>query len=529
MKKHIAILAMILLVTASLFATGEAEEMQPGEKVTIVTNIRDTHPPAAGMGTLTDNMWTQWINENAPVNVEFMAIHPRDTVERFNILFASGDVPDLIAHPWQNVMNPWADQGLLLPLDDLIDDTVHIRRMFEENPQYLPRARAGDGSIYFLGNSEETGPNWTLFYRKDWLENLGLEVPETLDEFIDVATAFTFDDPDGNGQDDTYGYGLAFVSGWFVDAWHGVTGNDFYIEGDSLVHDFTRRYEATKVKKQMFDAGIVSPDWLADTSGSSARTDFLTGRQGIFGLGHGNVLGNDIQATFFENNPDGVMGVLPTPITQFGRYSGAVQMPVQTRYAINVDTEYPEETMAYADFIASPEAIKMLQYGVEGRHYFFNDRGGAVGVTEAEDPVAFQEKRILGNFFTWFLPSAYGVERSFWDPELTLNRDDPYAVNRYNLVQEAKALYIRPESPFNQQIANGPAFPTELQLVQTALEPIGDMWDRAVVSGDSYTPEDALAEAQALWDSAGGPQLEAFMDQWFKQSRDTLLLTSEWY
>ena len=528
MKKHIAI-TLLLLLPFVAFATGEAEQPQPGERVTITTNIRDTHPPAAQMGTLTDNMWTQWINENAPVNVEFMAVHPRDTVERFNILFASGDVPDLIAHPWQGVMNPWANQGLLLPLDDLIDDTVHIERMFDEYPQYLPLSRGGDGNIYFLGNAGQTSPNWALHYREDWLENLGLTVPETLDEFIEVATAFTFDDPDGNGQDDTYGYSLAYVGGWYVDAWHGVTENDFYIEGDTLVHDLTRRYEATKVKKMMYDAGIVSPDWLADTSGSNARTDFLTGRQGILGLGLGNVLAPDLQATFFENNPDGVIGVLPTPITQFGRHSGAVGMPVQTRYAINGDTEYPEETMAYADFIASPEALEMLWYGVRGRHYFLNDKGGAVGVREEQDPVAFQEKRILGNQYTWFSPTTYGLDEAFTNPELLLNEDDPYSVNRFNLIEEARDLYVRPESPFYRQIFSEPAFSTELQLIQTALEPIADMWDRAVVSGDSYTPEDALAEAQEMWDNSGGPQLEAFMDAWFKDNRDTLILTDEWY
>ncbi len=41
---------------------------------------------------------------------------------------------------------------------------------------------------------------------------LGLEAPTTLDEFMEVAKAFTFNDPDGNGKDDTYGY-CAFIDG----------------------------------------------------------------------------------------------------------------------------------------------------------------------------------------------------------------------------------------------------------------------------------------------------------------------------
>ena len=46
-----------------------------------------------------------------------------------------------------------------------------------------------------------------LWIRQDWLDNLKLEVPTTIDELEEVMRAFTEDDPDGNGQDDTYGLG----------------------------------------------------------------------------------------------------------------------------------------------------------------------------------------------------------------------------------------------------------------------------------------------------------------------------------
>ncbi|WP_347835768.1 hypothetical protein [Gracilibacillus sp. JCM 18860] len=63
-----------------------------------------------------------------------------------------------------------------------------------------------------------------IIYRKDWAENLGLEAPTTTDEFMEMVRAFTEDDPDGNGKDDTFGltdrsdliYGaFKTVSSWF--------------------------------------------------------------------------------------------------------------------------------------------------------------------------------------------------------------------------------------------------------------------------------------------------------------------------
>ena len=48
--------------------------------------------------------------------------------------------------------------------------------------------------------------NTLIVMRQDWLDNLGLSYPQTLDEMKDVMLAFTNDDPDGDGQNNTYGY-----------------------------------------------------------------------------------------------------------------------------------------------------------------------------------------------------------------------------------------------------------------------------------------------------------------------------------
>ncbi len=39
-------------------------------------------------------------------------------------------------------------------------------------------------------------------------DKLGLDVPKTLDDVVEVARAFKNDDPDGNGVDDTWGLGV---------------------------------------------------------------------------------------------------------------------------------------------------------------------------------------------------------------------------------------------------------------------------------------------------------------------------------
>src|SRR5699024_2871574 len=77
-----------------------------------------------------------------------------------------------------------------------------------------------------------------VLVRQDWLDNLNLEVPHTWDELREVARAFTEDDPDGNGKDDTVGFvdrsysfkvGFRMLSGYFG------AGNNFALNDNNEI------------------------------------------------------------------------------------------------------------------------------------------------------------------------------------------------------------------------------------------------------------------------------------------------------
>lgn len=61
-----------------------------------------------------------------------------------------------------------------------------------------------DGRLYGLPLERGLSRD-ALTYRYDWLQNLGLEEPKTVEDLVNMFLAFTNDDPDGNGEDDTYG------------------------------------------------------------------------------------------------------------------------------------------------------------------------------------------------------------------------------------------------------------------------------------------------------------------------------------
>lgn len=75
-----------------------------------------------------------------------------------------------------------------------------------------------------------------------------------------------------------------------------------------------------------------------------------------------------------------------------------------------------------------------------------------------------------------------------------------------------------------------PTLPAELQLtVANTKKDIEDMMLRAVVSGNSYTVEQAISDAKALWYGAGGQKVEDWMAEWYRNNKDTAFLTEKMY
>ena len=144
--------------------------------------------------------------------------------------------------------------------------------------------------------------NEGLVIRKDWLDKLGLSMPTTLDELYDVCYAFTFKDPDGNGKNDTYGYGAFGVAG----TWN-MTEKNFGLNAKK-----PEFFEALKFVNKMVENKVIDPDWP-----SLKKDDFRAAwKQGKFGVMREQMAALAAQANyapFDKNFPNGEWAALPPP------------------------------------------------------------------------------------------------------------------------------------------------------------------------------------------------------------------------
>ena len=144
------------------------------------------------------------IEEATNTELEIIQVPTKDLDNKLNILLASGERPDIIQCETETMESQLLSSGILLPLNEYWDNYPNLKNARDEATWDV--MRYSDGNIYSIG-IKNPNPLSIIAYRKDWLDKLGLEVPTTLDEYYEVASAVAKQDPDGNGAADTFAFG----------------------------------------------------------------------------------------------------------------------------------------------------------------------------------------------------------------------------------------------------------------------------------------------------------------------------------
>ncbi|UVI31997.1 extracellular solute-binding protein [Paenibacillus spongiae] len=497
---------------------------ESAKKPVISQSIYDRGSVPPEEGTIEKNRWTDWINENGPATVKFTAIPRWESAAKFNTLFASGSAPDLIFEYDTNYRNQLYNQKQLLPLDDLIaNNSTEYKELLEQNPVLRKIGTKPDGKLYEFGRINGLATNHVLYVRADWLKKLNLDVPKTTDDLYKVIKAFTEQDPDGNGKKDTFGYSLSFVTGMITDSmFQNVT---WVVENGNLIHDWDRLKAATVFKKKLYDDGLIDKDYLADKNGEKAKQDFINGKLGFYGANGGG--GLPLLEALRKNDSNSQMIPIELPESQFGQFSPVIGNPVQMTAVINASAKDPVAVMKHIDFLVSEITQKTLRNGTEGT-YWRNVANECPEVIVDKDRQT-KELGYLGDFAMLNSSTTFGKCATYAS---TLDPSKPLEKEYLDIIDMAKKAYLDPARPI-AEITHGehmPGLPQDLGLIVTnANKTISDTINKAIVSGASYTSEQAIADAKSTWEKSGGKQVDDWYAKWYAENKGKAFLKEDMY
>ncbi len=143
--------------------------------------------------------------------------------EKTSLMFASGDLPDALYGSWV-LLTPsdavrYGSEGFLMDLNIFINDThmPNVNKLFKDTEGMRAALTSPEGGLYALPTLDVNtlrDTNDTLVINKDWLAKVNKPMPKTIDEFVDVLTAFkNSGDLNGNGKQDEIPFGVLYNDG----------------------------------------------------------------------------------------------------------------------------------------------------------------------------------------------------------------------------------------------------------------------------------------------------------------------------
>lgn len=163
-----------------------------------------------------------------------------------------------------------AKKGAFWDLSPYLQDEASYPNLSKANKNVL-KSITVDGQIIGVYRARPIG-RYGFSYRTDWAEAVGItEEPKTIEDVYNMMYKFTYEDPDGNGKDDTYGLELTKYTGPLdvMQTWFGV-GNEWVLQDGKMVpvHETPEYKEALNWMRKLYEDGLIRSDWATVDSGT---------------------------------------------------------------------------------------------------------------------------------------------------------------------------------------------------------------------------------------------------------------------
>lgn len=330
---------------------------------------------AANFTNLADTPLYQEVFKRTGVTVEFQHPAAGQAEEQLNLMLASGELPDIIEYNWYSFPGgpeKAIQDGYILELGEVFEKyAANLTRYLKENPEIDKQVKTDEGHYYvfpFIRGDEillvSSGP----IIRKDWLDDLGLDIPETMEEWYIALKRFK--EEKGATAPLTY---EAYMLDW--GAFTGAYGvkRGFYVEdGQVKFGDIEPGFKEFLAEySKWYAEGLLDRDIATvDTKQIASK---MTGGQSGASLGWAaSRLGSWMQ-TVTSTNPEYELVGAPYPVLNKGETPkfANYEFPYSKSGSAAITTACKDvETAArFLDYAYSEEGHMLFNFGIEGESY----------------------------------------------------------------------------------------------------------------------------------------------------------------
>ena len=360
------------------------------EPVTLTMFYTQPPPLAAIMDSPNDmSLLYQKFEEITNVHIDFQMVNMMDAATTFTLMIASGDYCDITndALNYYDTADQAYEDGIAVDLMEYPDSVPNFMALMEKYPQIRTDLETLEGHILNMpridmpiGQAAENG----LLIRKDWLDELGLDIPNSYDEMHDVLAAFK----SSYNVTDPYIMPYQVLSPWgLMSAGYGIPAvadaNNFYVDlktdkvALSTISD--AYYDYLCMFRDWYQEGLINPNFVSQASNIPDESIISTEQTGIWFSDLSYI--KNYQELLASINPNSELALMGDPGIDDQR-SGYMekQFTVAGRGGFSVSEQCDDVALAlsWCDMWYNPDLTQFINYGYEGETFEYDENGKPV-------------------------------------------------------------------------------------------------------------------------------------------------------
>lgn len=500
---------------------------------TVDNDLNDNILPKTPGETIDKNRWLDLYSTDLGIDIKYAwtvrgGLNDDAYTQKLNVTIASGDLPDvLIVNRTQ--LKQLAESDMVADMSDLYETYASdlTREVYNSEGPGILASATFDGRLMAVPYADASVESTQyLWLRQDWLDKLKLEAPKTMQDLRKIATAFTTQDPDGNGKNDTYSmaitkslYSGAMGTEGFFAGYHSYPNMWVKTEEGNLAWGsvLPETKDALRALAEMYAAGEIDPEFGIKDGGKVAEM-IAAGRLGIDYGEQWNPMYPLVSN--FQNDPNADWVGYPIVSADDKLPKVPQKFRTQWYYAVRKDYSNPEAVVK----LINMHLEKNWGENNDFNHYYMPVENGAVGVWKFS-PVApaptnknleafneIQKARKLGDMsilkgepavIQTNLEAFYNGDTSQW------GWDKIYGENG---VFNALNGYIENGQVMREEFVGAPT-PTMVERMSSLKTMELEMFAR-IIMGD--VPVDEFDKFVENWNALGGEAMTAEVNEWYK-------------
>ena len=324
-----------------------------------------------------DYMFFQTLSEVTGLDFEFTKVSMMSASEQFNLMVAAQSYDDIICATsyYSGSVDSAIESDIYLDVTDMLREYApHYLELASRDENWRETfTEEGRVGVFYEISEEYYPPNAGPVIRQDWLNDVGMDVPETYDQMHDVLLAFKnqldVECPAFMNDDFYFSYGYGFTRDF-----SNVDGKAVYsVTADGFKDYVTRMH-------QWYEEGLIFHDYYVYSSAmgqvDTVRKELGTSNQ----LGFWSAWCEDL--AYYENDdPDYELSAMLWPVVNEGdsvHYDGPEPLVIQnSAWAISTscDEEKVPLAMQMLDYLYTDEGALMANWGKEGMTFYYDENG----------------------------------------------------------------------------------------------------------------------------------------------------------